>query len=648
VTASTPDGRSIDLPGRRPLIEWPVLQIVVWALLTASTAIVVAVHFANAEHRAAALNGRFLEGVKDSAPYLLVLLAAPVVWWSGGRRRQIPVEPKTHAPVRPRFIIDLLLGGGIGLLALLTTRGYGALFDGLPPAIHDEYSYLFQAQTFLLGRTWTPSFPEHAELFDQMHVLNEGRFASRYFPGTGAWLAPFVRAGDPWAGQWLANGLITAGVFAVGRLLSGRAVGVIAGLLYAVSPGMIVFSNMLVAHMPTMLGLIVFLWAILRCRDGWSADRGGSPLVGDSRGLKPTLPTDERGIRRRNSSVGLALVAGTGLAFAMLCRPMTAAGFALPFGVDWLWRWLRSLRGSAKESGPSLSQTLALGLPLVIGAAVLLAYNRSITGDALLSPYQQYTNIYTPRHVYGLNNVSRGEKQAGPKTLEHYDRWAENLTPTLAAKNVATRLINSSRWTLGTIPLLFAITAFLFDWRRLSMGWRLVFASVVSLHVAHIPYWFAGIMDWHYVFETGPLLLLIIAWATVRLAAIWRTWSAGRLTAWWGTLLATAVLVNDVTIEPLWQSRLAIAQSEAMFARGRYGVFRAEAGELARSGPIIVFVRPDPTDLHMDYVSNLPTLDGPVLVARWNPEVNALFASHVFPNRNAFVFDAATRRWSRL
>ncbi|MFM7570110.1 MAG: hypothetical protein ACKO8O_15605, partial [Betaproteobacteria bacterium] len=54
-------------------------------------------------------------------------------------------------------------------------------FNDLPPAFHDEYSYLFQAQTFLDGRFSYPSHPA-ARLFDQMHVVNQGRFASRYFP----------------------------------------------------------------------------------------------------------------------------------------------------------------------------------------------------------------------------------------------------------------------------------------------------------------------------------------------------------------------------------------------------------------------------------------------------------------------------------
>ena len=68
----------------------------------------------------------------------------------------------------------------------------------MPPAYHDEYSYLFQARTLLAGRFSFPGSTVQPELFDQMHVLNEGRMASRYYPGTGIWLAPFVALGHPY------------------------------------------------------------------------------------------------------------------------------------------------------------------------------------------------------------------------------------------------------------------------------------------------------------------------------------------------------------------------------------------------------------------------------------------------------------------
>src|SRR5262245_33401028 len=246
----------------------------------------------------------------------------------------------------------------VGAVSLAASAAVGARFADLPPAFHDEYSYLFQAETFLAGRV---SYPSHAaaRLFDQMHVLNEGRFASRYFPGTGMWLAPFLAAGHPYAGHWLAGAICAVLMFLIGRELAGDAAGLLAGLLTALSPGMALFSNLLLSHQPTLVGLGLFLLGALHLL--------------------------------RSGSAGWGIVSGAGLAFAMLCRPMTAAGVAFPFGVYFLWWACRSpsetgaerstsdseeppmisgpvLQAEARQRGRRWRALAALGLPLLAAA----------------------------------------------------------------------------------------------------------------------------------------------------------------------------------------------------------------------------------------------------------------------------------------
>ena len=75
----------------------------------------------------------------------------------------------------------------------------------------------------------------------------------------------------------------------------------------------------------------------------------------------------------------------------MLCRPMTAAGFALPFGVVFVAKLWTTLTRSASEghtsSGPRLrfglvsKPLLAMAVPLVAGFLVLAIHNRAITGS---------------------------------------------------------------------------------------------------------------------------------------------------------------------------------------------------------------------------------------------------------------------------
>ena len=295
--------------------------------------------------------------------------------------------------------------------------------------------------------------PRMPELFDQMHVVNEGRFASRYFPGVGLWMTPFLAIGQPYWGQWLAGGLAAFFTFWAGRELAGVGVGFLAGMLTALSPGMGLYSNLLLSHHPTIAALSLFLFAFLR--------------------FVRTERTQD------------AFWAGTGLSFAMLCRPMTAAGFGLPFGI-WFLYWVLASRGRQpaeflRAAGGRWRAAAVLASPIVLGLVLLFFYNRAITGNGLLSPYQLYTDTYTPRHVYGFNNVIRGERRLGPKVLDTYDRWAENLIPSLAVVNVANRSAASARWSLGIVPLTMAGIVFVLSvlW-RIDRRWRLVALAILS------------------------------------------------------------------------------------------------------------------------------------------------------------------------
>lgn len=499
----------------------------------------------------------------------------------------------------------------------------------LPPAYHDEFSYLFQANTFLAGRTSFPSHPETPELFDQVHVLNEGKIASRYFPGTGLWLAPFVSWGHPYWGYWLAGAITTFFIFWSGRELGGNGVGFLAGLVIALSPGMAVFSNLLLAHHPTLVGLSLFLWSFLRMQ--------------------------------RTRSFTDALLAGIGLAFAMLCRPMTAAGFALPFGI-WLFYLLikscfnktkvstdvESPKSNTKRSAWVLAAGLAI--PLSCGLTGLFFYNQSITGSGWNMPYQVYTDVYTPRHVYGFNNVVRGEQKLGPKVLENYDKWAENLTPKLAMQNVVDRFLASLQWTLGLTPLALAGLIFLItECRQWSRLW-LIFASIVSLHVVHIPYWYTGIMNWHYVFESGPLWALIFARVTQTLFRIWKQIERPLMSLLWISMFMVAVLINLTSISPMWtSSKLEIVINNVAFSKLKHFQFLKMIEEHPQlKKPALILIEHDPSDRHIDYVMNAPQQNQPVLRARYRPDLHTpAKLQAVFPDREIYLYDVAQNQLSR-
>lgn len=591
--------------------------------------------------------GWFADWNPDTTLPFLVLLTLPLIIFSGVRGVRLravwltllkPAEGTeitrlTQPPQRyglitaGLFLVSFICSASIGLREMpmgvpaaqseLTDTVY---FARLPPAYHDEFSYLLQARTFLAGRLSWPPMTVRPDLFHQIHVLNEPTTASRYFPLTGAWLAPFVAFDVPWLGQWIAGALSCVFFFrCLLRLLPLRWA-IAGGLLIAASPGLAIFSNLLLAHHVTMLALSVFLWAFLR-------------LMASDRTLD-------------------ALIAGVFLAFAMLGRPVTAAGFALPFGVWFVLRLRHRIRQRAisgdSAASPGFRQVVAMGGPIILGFVVLGIMNQSITGQWNRSAYQYYTDTWTPSHRFGFNNVEIGQRAAGPQTLKAYDRWATNLTPDKAVHNLWYRMIASGQWSLGITALLFAVPCALPSCGRMFGGdprIGLVSLSIVSLHVVHIPYWYDGILHWHYVFETAPLLLIVAIVGFRNAADVLRAIKIKTaMRVWLLALAAACLLPNWVTADSFWgASRVSQAVSEQAFSRVRFELFSRLVNSSAIQHPCLILVDERNSDPQLSYIINPPDLSGPVLTCR-HPGTAAEIAqlSNAFPERMLYVFDPAT------
>ena len=619
--------KSSETGNREKTRNWPS-----WLALACLAAIVVPVEWSNWRSLPEqSLVSWLLNWNVDTSPYFVLLLVFPAFYWKRqisvflGERPELWLRRFLAACKRNRpeegqrrdwfaigaaaFVSCVSLAMSAWTASLPVLDDDPTAWGDLPPAFHDEYSYLFQAETLLGGRFAYPSHAVMPELFDQIHVLNEGRFASRYYPGTGLWMAPFVAAGRPIWGHWVAGALICALIFGAGREMVGNGVGLLAGLLTALSPGMALFGNLLLAHHPTLVGLSWFLFWFLRMRKSFSWQS--------------------------------ACCAGAGLSYAMLCRPMTAFGFGLPFGIWFCWLLLRRPERADVTPGKRLRLLLAMGGPLAAGWMIMLSYNHAVTGSWTKMPYQQYTDIYSPRHVYGFNNVVRGEEQLGPKVLDRYDRWAKNLTPRLAVQNVVARMLASLQWSLGIVPLAMGLIIGLFS-RNKPDGWWVLPAAIVSLHLVHVPYWLDGIMQWHYVFETGPLWLLIFAVATVQWSDGWRQEgdSSFGMQAWLGLLVLTAVAISCVAVPPFWtMSRIAAGANHLGYPRFKHAWVNGVIEQGVAKRPALVLIVHDPDDVHNDFIYNRPDLQADVLRGRYRPD-KALLEDIVqaFPKRTCYVY----------
>ena len=635
----------------------------------------------------------------DTTPFLLLMLVAPLFWRirrplldhdSVGVRRLLEwmsEGPPESSPGevtgedsawRGRTRRAWVLAGLVGLVGFLyCLRVYSTVVSGegnsaeprlafgdLPPALHDEFSYLFQAETFLAGQWSFFSEPFVPRVFDQMHVFNEGRFASRYFPGTGLWMAPFVATGNPWLGHHLATALICMLVFAIGRELSCNGVGLIAGLLTALSPGLVLFGNLLLAHQPTLLGLCLFIYTFLKM----------------TRVLAESLPNDEHQSTPDSEKIGGAnwfslkktdwiCVSGYSLMFAMLCRPMTAAGVALPFGI-WIFVWL--IRNRLRARRTAVAVLTGYGVPLLLGFGIIVVHNKLITGEAFRTPYQLYTELLTPRHMYGFDNVKRAEPfliENADRILDHYDRWAVNLDAELAVKNVGMRFLASWQWTLGLSALIVAGCVMLasgFSRRNkateLPARWWLFPAAILTLHLAHVPYWYDGILHWHYVFESGVLWCLVTAAATWILVRAFTSMQRPGMSLWWGAVLVVSVLINNVSVSPFWHmSRVEAGTHEFAYGRLKQAGFQALVKRHVPERPAVVLIRHDPADRHNDYVSNHPALNSPVLLGRLPVSEDAgttqlseiefqtiRDTAEAFPTRMIYVVDIVSGQVTRI
>ncbi|KAA9407126.1 hypothetical protein Har1131_10040 [Haloarcula sp. CBA1131] len=223
---------------------------------------------------------------------------------------------------------------------------------------HDEGVYLQQAAMLLEGQLFI--YPPVEESFRPWFFVADGeRLYPKYAPVPAAMFA----VGKLLGGYRIALGLISTGVLALTyhtvREAFDARTGVVATILMLGSPLFLVEASVFLSYVPTTLWNLGFAAAYLH------ADRTGS--------------------RKTAACAGLAI----GIAF--FARPYTAVLFATPFIAHALW----SLRTRDPARFTRLSLTAVGGLT---GVAATLAYNRVVTGSALLFPYE----VFAPQDGLGF------------------------------------------------------------------------------------------------------------------------------------------------------------------------------------------------------------------------------------------------------
>lgn len=519
-----------------------------------------------------------------------------------------------------------------------------------PPILsyHDEYSYRFQAACLLHGGFTTPAARGAPQLFDQMHVLRQGEhLGSRYYPGQGFWLAPWLACGHAeWAGPFAAM-LSVLVIWRIGRrwhrgstcetARSNRWCGWLAAGGLAIAPGAVYFHATELAHSATLLGLVVGLWQAID-----AADR----------------------VRAQRAWGWSAAAAGAGFVFAGLCRPATAIGFGLPIVTLVAWRIVQAARSrpkpdSANQDSRSViapsttTDTRSLwfrlsggcvgaAIPVVAGAGIALSYNAAVTGDWRVSAYQLYTDRHTPAHAYGFNNVERARGRQGPDVLQAYDSWAENLTPEVALRNASIRWFVLWMWNSDPVVMTLLFVVLVLRAGSLSDREQFAVAGILGLHAIHVPYWYVGILGSHYVFESmvGWTLLLAGVVSRIRLdrgsrpatgttgaaadessLLVVSPWLARGL----GGVLVLGMLALWLPVPGVWVSRGERLRQDTVFSRNKMAAVDQLIAERVLDRPAIVLIDETDDSFQLSYIVNWPPLAGqPVLRGRWPTEPTAM------------------------
>ena len=254
-------------------------------------------------------------------------------------------------------------GLSILMVIVLALGIRAALLPRIPiptPIVHDEYSYLLQADTFASGRLTNPSPPLWVH-FEGFHINMRPTYESMYPPGQGAALAlGEALFGHPWWGVWLSVGLMC---------------------------GAVVW--MLQAWVPAEWALLGGLFCVMRYAtfSYWVNSYWGGAVAAIGGAL--VLGAVPRLMRKR--SPRYALLLAFGLLILANTRPYEGFVFSVPV-VTYLLVW--SVRKRVWNAGFVRKVALPLMAVLLLGGSFWLYYNWRGTGNPLLMPYVVNARTY--------------------------------------------------------------------------------------------------------------------------------------------------------------------------------------------------------------------------------------------------------------
>jgi len=469
-------------------------------------------------------------------------------------------------------------------LALLTTAVSlwiaVDIFETIPH-VEDEFAYLWQANVMAGGRIALPSPAEPESFLVPFVVDQSGIRFGKYPPGWPAALAVGVAAGAPYVVNPLLAGLAVWLTYRLGQRLAGDAAGLLAAVLTATSPMLLMLSGSL---MPHMLSLILTLGLVLAWFDLFLPR------------TKIVAPGSARRVR--------IAVVGSCLGLLILTRPVTAIAVAFPFALHALYLLLRF-------RGRFLGDLLAIAALTIAVGAILPLWQWTLTGDPWVNPYTLWWPYDRMGFGPGVGPLATGHtlRQAWINTRLSLYAWQHDL---FGWPYLSWAFLPLGLWSL----------------RRRAEAW-LALAIFPALIVVYMAYWVGSwLLGPRYFVEALPMLASISAAGMVWAGGWAQAGARGGRVRRLG-VAAIAVVLVGVNLGLYLPVRLG-------GVRGLFGITRAAlaAFEEVNPGAAVVIVHRNPA---WHGYGNLLTLTPPFLESEMKliyergPEIDARAAA-LFPD----------------
>ena len=391
--------------------------------------------------------------------------------------------------------------GTLSLLAALLTisdRTYQRL-----PRVLDACSYYFQALIFRSGHL-AADLPAGAAYFPGPFMIRtSSHWFSMYPPGTSLAIALGMLAGVPWAVEPACGAVAALLLTALARRWYGRPVALLSLVLLACSPFYLFLASSYMSHMISLFALLLFLVGTDHLATG-----GGKRW---------------------------ALLAGSGIGYALLTRELSLVLFALSvlafYGVrcrDALRGWLLGEDSSARRRANALA--LCMATPIAACLLFHFFYTWRLTGNPLSLP----RTMFDPHDQYGFG-TGKG--------------WYGQHTPAAGLLNTEDQLTSLLIHLFGWpyyLTLAFFLTPVLTG--RLRAHDALLYGLAGSMLVGYAAYFYHGIaFGPRYLFESLPAYVVLTARGLVEAATL-ATLAVRRLAGWRSARVGGATGVGLVLV----------------------------------------------------------------------------------------------------